>query len=180
MKRSSRSVYASSLVLLSGFAAAFAMYFGGAASPEAADAQPSTVSGAGGSSEVLPVPTDGFMIAGEVSRQLVPGRVIRMNLRLTNALRVDLAVTRLAVRITQVAKADRTSTCLPSDFVVRPATFASALPLDARTNGSLRVLGLHPARWPRIGLLNLPVNQDDCKGVTLTLSFVGSARPVRL
>ena len=179
MKRSSRSVYASSLVLLSGFGAAFAMYVGGASSPDPADAQSSTVSGAGGSTEILPVPDAGFMIAGEVSQQLVPGRVVRVNLRLTNTTRVDLAVTRLAVKVTKVTKGGRASTCLPSDFVVRPATFATALPLDARTDGSLRGLGVHHSRWPRIGLLNLPVNQDDCKGVTLTLSFVGSARPVR-
>jgi hypothetical protein len=179
MNRSTRSVFASSLVLLSGFGAAFAMYFGGASSPEPADAQPATVSGGGGSTEILPVPDAGFMIAGEVSQQLIPGRVVRVNLRLTNATRVDLAVTRLAVKVTAITKGGRTSTCLPTDFVVRPATFATALPLDARTTGSLRGLGLHQSRWPRIGLLNLPVNQDDCKGVTLTLSFVGSARPVR-
>ena len=179
MKRSSRSVYASSLVLLSGFGAAFAMYFGGASSPEPAEAQTASVTGAGASTEILPVPAAGFMITGEVSRQLVPGRIVRVNLRLTNSLRFDLAVTRLAIKVSKVTKAGRTSTCLPSDFVVRPATFATALPLDARSNGSLRVLGLHPSRWPRIGLLNLPVNQDDCKGVTLTLSFVGAARPVR-
>jgi hypothetical protein len=52
--------------------------------------------------------------------------------------------------------------------------------LDAETRGTLRSLDLARWRWPRIGLLNLPVNQDDCKGVDLTLSFDGSARPVPL
>jgi hypothetical protein len=28
-------------------------------------------------------------------------------------------------------------------------------------------------------MLNLPVNQDDCKNVTLALTFQGAARPVQ-
>lgn len=180
MGRSSRSIHATSLVLLASFAAAFAMYFGGASSQDAAEAQSSTVTGSGGTSERVPVETTGFMIGGEVNRQLIPGRLVRMNLRLTNTMQMDLLVTRLVVRITKVTRNGRPSTCEPANFVLRGATFATALPLDARTNGNLRGLGLHPTRWPRIGLLDLPVNQDDCKGVTLTLSYVGSARPVRI
>lgn len=180
MKRSSRSVQAATLVLLSGFAAAFALYVGGASNPDAAEARTATITGAGGTFERLPIETTGFMIGGEVNRQLIPGRLVRMNLRLTNTMNLDLAITRLVVRITKVTKGGRTSACEPENFVLRGATFVTALPLDARTNGSLRELGMHRTRWPKIGLLDLPVNQDECQGVRLTLSFVGSARPVRV
>jgi hypothetical protein len=32
------------------------------------------------------------------------------------------------------------------------------------------------ARLPQLMMLDLPTNQDACKGVTLTLSYSGSAR----
>lgn len=178
MKRTTRSGHASTLVLLVGFTAAALALGGDVSNPVQADAQSSVGSGATG--ELLPVVTTGFTIGGDITRTLSPGRMVRMNLRLTNTTHVDLALSDLTVQVTGVSDAGEPTTCRPDEFVVRPAQLNPRLTLDARSNGTLRSLGLPRSSWPRIGLLNLPVNQNDCMGISLSLTYVGSARPVQI
>jgi hypothetical protein len=185
MKRFAASAHASTLVLLAGFTAA-AFGLGGdelslsPAQARTSDGQLSTVVASAEAADGVPVETSGFMIGGDVRRPLVPGSRVPVNLRLTNTMHHDLRVNRLTITVTDVRKAGRRSTCRPADFVVRPARLDRPVRLDAGVRGTLRSLRLAPWRWPRIGMLNLPVNQDDCKGVELTLTFDGSARPVPL
>jgi hypothetical protein len=183
MKRSTLSGHVSSLVLLVGLSASATLGLTGdvySAGHVTTSAQTRTwaVTGSGEGAETLPVVTTGFRISGKVPGMLVPGRVVPMNLRLTNTMYVDLRVRRLAVTVTEVHKDGLPSTCRPADFSTRPAQLDRALPLHADTAGTLKALGLPRWRWPRIGMLNLPVNQDDCKNVTLALTFQGAARPV--
>jgi hypothetical protein len=175
MKRFAASAHASTLVLLVGLTAAAFGLGGDALSLGPAQARTSagqltTVVASAEAADGVPVETSGFMIGGDVRRPLVPGSRVPVNLRLTNTMHHDLRVNRLTITVTG----------RPADFVVRPARLDRPVRLDAGVRGTLRSLRLAPWRWPRIGMLNLPVNQDDCKGVELTLSFGGSARPVPL
>jgi hypothetical protein len=180
MKRYTTSARASTLVLLASFVAALGMYFGGAAISELDRAEDPTVTGSGETTKRLPAGTPGFSIDGYANRPLVPGSRVPVNLRLTSTMNVDLRVDRLTVTVTNVREAGLRSTCRPADFVVRPARLRRPVRLDSDTEVTLRSLQLPRWRWPRIGLLDLPVNQDDCKNVTVTLRFDGSARRVPL
>jgi hypothetical protein len=185
MKRSASSAHACTLVLLAAFAAAALGLGGDALSLNLAAAQPptgslATVSADAESPKGNPIETSGFMIGGGVRQPLVPGSRVPVNLRLTNTMHVNLRVNRLTITVTDVRTGGRRSTCRPADFVVRPARLDRPVRLDAGARGTLRSLRLARWRWPRVGMLNLPVNQNDCKGVELTLSFDGSARPVPL
>lgn len=173
-----RSVHTSTLVLLSVFAAAFAMLLGQASGPVEAGGSRSYVDGSGRTVARGSLQPAGFTVEGKVNRQLVPGRIVRINLRLTNPTRVDLDVTRLSVKVSSVTSDGQASTCHGADFTVLPATLGAGVRLPAGSRGTLGRLGLHRTRWPAVGLLDLPVNQDDCKGVTLTLTYSGSAERV--
>ena len=48
------------------------------------------------------------------------------------------------------------------------------LTLPPGRTSSLSDLSLPSGQWPQVGLLNTSVNQDGCKGATLTLDFTGS------
>ena len=56
--------------------------------------------------------------------------------------------------------------------------FAGAYPfkLAASRTRSLTDLGFPQSQWPQVGMVNRPVNQDGCKGATVTLKYTGTAR----
>lgn len=178
MKPTTPSSHTWTSVLLAGFASA-ALVIGGDGAVRAKVEPPDTFIGSGGNDYRLPTTSTGFRIGGQIPQPLVPGRTVRVNLRLANPTRVDLAVTRLEIEVAALGLDGQATTCSLDNFAVKATQLTPPLTLPARSGGTLRELGLKGWRWPRIGLLNLPVNQDECQGVTLSLEYHGRARQAR-
>jgi hypothetical protein len=119
---------------------------------------------------VAPSPT--FSIAGNVGA-LYPGASAPLDLAITNPLKQALEVTSLSIGVK-----DDTGTpgCVGSrNYAVTP--FAGSYPITVPAGATRRLsqLGYASSVWPRVRMLDLPVNQDACKGATVTLSYAGSA-----
>ncbi len=117
---------------------------------------------------------DSVRISGTTTRLLRPGRSSRINLGFAN--RGSNAVTLRHVRVTITAikapQADAEHPCTRADFQIRPMRSRPfVLPGHVFTN--LVRLGVPAWQWPRLKMLNRPVNQDGCKDASLTLSYVG-------
>jgi hypothetical protein len=120
---------------------------------------------------------DAFTIAGVLPERLIPGSGGALDLTLTNLESSDLLITSLDVEVAAVngPRADATHTCEPDDFAVEQFSGAPGFTLPASATLDLDQLGFEPSEWPRISMLNLPSNQDGCKGASLSLSFSGTA-----
>jgi hypothetical protein len=116
----------------------------------------------------------GFAISGDLASALAPGHGAPLELTLSNLGDRDITVTELAVRLARTT-ASRCDVTL--NFRVRQASenrFPVTLP--ARTARTLADLGFDEAAKPRVDMVDLPVNQDACKGAVLTLAYSGRAR----
>ena len=49
------------------------------------------------------------------------------------------------------------------------------LTVPASSTRSLAQLGVQPAFWPQVSIINRPTDQDGCQGATVTLAYSGSA-----
>jgi hypothetical protein len=146
-----------------------------AASPPRAEAPPGDASPAPPPVPVIPVAPpvttpDAFTITGSLTGLLTPGTGEALDLTLTNLESTDLLISSLEVEV-------RTATrgCDPDDFSVQQFSGAAGFTLPASNSADLGDLGFDPTEWPRVSMLNLPVNQDGCKGASLSLSFSGTA-----
>jgi hypothetical protein len=111
-----------------------------------------------------------FRISGAPSGALHPGTDLPVNLVLTNPANRPLKVTRLAVDIAGTGLTG----CSTSNFAVTQYTGDYPLIVPGLQSRSLQSLAVPIARYPRITLLNLAVNQDACKGATITLNYTGT------
>ena len=115
-----------------------------------------------------------FTISGTVTRPLRPGTSEPLELRLTNPHRWDLRVVDVMVSISVDPAHDEAGCSRMANYRqtrTPPGSFPLILP--ANSTRTLRQLGV---RRPRlITMLNLPTNQDACKGAQLRLRFAGRA-----
>jgi hypothetical protein len=112
-----------------------------------------------------------FTISGSLDRQLYPGGTGSLNLALTNPNNQPMSISTLAVSVAQVSKAG----CSPAvDFGVTQFSGSYPLTVPANSTRTLSQLSVPPANWPKVTMIDRPVNQDACKNATLTLSFTGS------
>jgi hypothetical protein len=125
------------------------------------------VHGAARSSEAL------FGISGDVTDPLMPGERAALDLELVNRHSIALSITDLQVSIRHVnaPRADRTHPCGLADFSVEQVPRDTHLAVPAREKRRLSELGLRREVWPRLVLVNRPVNQDGCKGASLVLGY---------
>jgi len=95
---------------------------------------------------------------------------------MTNPHDVAMSVTDLRVRVQKLSapNADPARPCPLGDFVVVQASSSRKITLAPRSARTLSGLGIPRASWPTVGMFNRPVNQDGCKGASLTLSYSGS------
>jgi hypothetical protein len=125
-----------------------------------------------------------YTIAGNVATPLYPGRApSRIDVSFTNPNAgnggygpVGVRVARLTMTISRVSAPAATGLhpCPISDFAL--TQFAGAYPfLIPQGSSSLQSLGFAEATWPSVRLVNRPVNQDGCKGATITLTFAGGS-----
>lgn len=117
-----------------------------------------------------------FRITGDAVRPLSPGRSAPINVRFANPHGAPLRVTGLRVRVRAVSapNSDAHHRCSRRDYTVRQVRPGFAVRVPGHVTRSLSGLGVRRKAWPRVGMLNRPVNQDGCKGASLTLAYVGS------
>ena len=105
-----------------------------------------------------------------------PGVHVPLDLRLQNTNKTSMAVHDLVVVVRRVdaPRATERLPCLVEDFTVDQAPDGIDLTLPPEATSSLSALSLPSAQWPQVGLRNTSVNQDGCKGASLTLEFSAS------
>ncbi len=122
--------------------------------------------------------SDDFVISGTTTPRMEPGVAAPLDLSLTNTGAVPIRVSSLTVTVRGVTapNADADHPCSAADFAVHQAAEGLDLSLSAGETQRLSALQLPVASWPRIRLMNLPVNQDGCKQATLTLDYSGAGK----
>jgi hypothetical protein len=136
--------------------------------------------GVGGGDARLERAAQSFSIAGDSTQPISPGVSWPLDLEFTNPTDGPVWVSELRVTVRKVSapNADESHPCVVRDFAVDQATAGLEITLDARATDSLSGLGLANATWPHIGMRDRAVNQDGCKGASLTLGYAASATSV--
>jgi hypothetical protein len=118
--------------------------------------------------------TKSFRISGNLNGSLAPGRTLPLNLSLNNPYNFTLNVTNIAVAIEEGTGNQGCSGT--QNFRIRQIP-ASRYPISipAGQTKTLSELGVSDADKPQVGMIDQPWNQDACKGVTVHLSYNGSA-----
>jgi hypothetical protein len=118
-----------------------------------------------------------FGIRGIPSGPLAPGLSAVLDLVLTNPNAFSITVRSLTVRVRSIRapSADPGHACSNLDFSVSQFS-GRGLRLRPASKTSLGRLGIARARWPRVTMPDRAVNQDGCKGASLTLDYRGVGR----
>ena len=112
-----------------------------------------------------------FTISGNVTG-LAPGVSQPINLELFNTNKGVISVTNLTVSLTSTSK----SSCDASNFEVKQYTGAYPIAVPPNASILLSAVPIASGYRPAITMLNSSDNQDGCKGVSLSLSYSGSAQ----
>jgi len=117
-----------------------------------------------------------FTIAGSATEPISPGVRAPLDLKLTNPRDVPMSITDLSVTMQKVIapNAGNSHPCSIGDFTVGQASSSITITVAARTTSTLSSLGLPRASWPQVAMLERSVNQDGCKGASLTLGYAAS------
>jgi hypothetical protein len=109
-------------------------------------------------------------IQGELE-DLYPGYPAQeLRVLITNPNAVPIEVTSLSVAI-----AEDPPDCTAENFALSPSNASAVTPVTVPASGSVS-LPTATVSAPTISMLNLPVNQDACRGVDVPLVFDGEAR----
>ncbi|MBO9521624.1 MAG: hypothetical protein J7518_08815 [Nocardioidaceae bacterium] len=120
---------------------------------------------------VVPQTYPDFPIAGSADRVLAPGSEAgAVNLAITNPFGATMTVTGLGVTVTGTDKPG----CAASNYAVTAYGGPATLTIPPNSTRTLQQLGVPRAQWPQVAMLNLPVNQDACKGATVQLHHSGT------
>ena len=121
-----------------------------------------------------------FTISGDVSRPITPGALVALDLTLDNTNDLDLTIDRITVAVVGIdaPQADVDHPCSAADFEVRELSGGGRLRLAGNSAANLSELDVSEENRPAVGMLNRPVNQDGCKGASLTLNYEASAKEV--
>ncbi|QNE17996.1 hypothetical protein F1D05_09010 [Kribbella qitaiheensis] len=121
-----------------------------------------------------------FTISGNLSGALAPGLSRPLDLTLANPNKKPLSVTNLTVTVKTVTRTAyaiaHNQPCTTADYAV--TQYSGSYPLTVPGNGSasLSSLGVSTSAQPKVSMLNTALNQDGCKGATLTLAYSGSGQ----
>jgi len=118
-----------------------------------------------------------FSISGDLGAPLSPGAAVPLDLSIANPNNKALALGSLSVSITGINRTQAAVRaglpCTASDYVV--TNYSGPYPLTVPAgSSSLQSLGISPALWPKIAMLDTTLNQDGCKGATLQLAYSGA------
>jgi len=115
-----------------------------------------------------------FTISGDITGEIRPGVLLPLDLSLENPNNVDLSVDKITVSVRTIHAPQATVDlpCTAADFEVRQiGGGVAALRLGAKGEQKLSQLDVVPQQRPALGMLNRPINQDGCKGASLTLHY---------
>lgn len=117
-----------------------------------------------------------FTIEGTATKPISPGVSTSLDLKLTNPHDIPMSVTDISVTVQQVSapNSNVAHPCSVGDFTADQASSGRKITVAARSTSTLSDLGLARADQPHVGMLNRSVNQDGCKGASLTLAFTAS------
>jgi hypothetical protein len=117
-----------------------------------------------------------FNIGGNATESISPGVMAPLDLRLTNPHEVPMSVAELSVTLKSVSapNADNAHPCSIGDFTVAQAYRGVTITVAGRATSTLSGLGLARSMWPTVGMLERSVNQDGCKGASLTLAYAAT------
>lgn len=119
----------------------------------------------------VPNPTSiGFSLSGGPAEALAPGRSVPIDMHLNNDGSAPVSVSSISISVAGTSRPG----CGAANFALTQYTGRYPLQLPARSKNTLSSLGIARSSWPTLAMLNLPVNQDDCKGVTVHLRYAGS------
>lgn len=140
-----------------------------------------TRSGVGTGEARLADPSVSFRIAGDTRRPLAPGVRAPVNVELTNPHGFRILVTdlRVSVRRVQAPRANASHPCSRRDFEVDQLGTRRAFLIGPTATRTLRGLNVVRARWPHVGMVDRPVNQDGCKAARLTLRYTADGTNIR-
>lgn len=115
-------------------------------------------------------------VGGTSAQPVSPGTSMPIDITLTNRHLVPLAVDGLSVTIARISAphADNTHPCSVGDFTIAPDSDIGVIRLAPHVTRSFSDLGISPALWPHVAMVNEPANQDGCKGATLTLRYTAT------
>lgn len=115
-----------------------------------------------------------FTVFGKLRGALAPGVALPIDLHLVNGNPFELAIDNLTVAVTSTSRV----TCRADNFAV--VQFHGRYPVRVGPDGrtSLSALRVPAGSWPQLRMLNLPTNQDACKGVTVNLRYSGTGTGV--
>ena len=120
--------------------------------------------------------TPAFGVAANLATPLRPGVSAPLDLELTNPHSYPMTVTAVSVRVSAVTvtRTGAPSTCAPSNFVVSQPVKVLPLTLDPHSSLTLSQANFPKSAWPRITMLKTRVSQNECKHVSLTLSYLAN------
>ncbi len=118
-----------------------------------------------------------FAIAGNVEGPLQLGEPRPIDLQITNPNASPLVVNGLTASVQAISAPGATASlpCTLSDFSVQPFSGPLPLTVPASSTRSLADLGVPTSQWPQLSIIDLPTNQDGCRGASLTLAYGGMA-----
>lgn len=118
---------------------------------------------------VVPQSVPDFPISGTADVELGPGGPSgAVDLALVNPRGTAMVVTGLTASVVG------TPECGPENFEFLAYTGPAALTVPAGSTRTLSQLGVPRDQWPHLQMLNLPTNQDACKGAVVALQFSGT------
>jgi hypothetical protein len=107
-------------------------------------------------------------VGGNFSAPLGPGGSAYINLTLTNSYATPVVLPSHALRITLTSSS--ASCPVATNFDVRHGVIVDVT-VPANTTTTLSALGVPMVDWPRVNMLDLPTNQDACRGVSLSIAY---------
>jgi hypothetical protein len=131
--------------------------------------------GAGPGGESAPGGSN-FSISGSLPGVLAPGVTQPLDLALANPGTEEISISSLLVSIGQInaPQSDATHPCSLDDFSVAQLSGAYGFKVGPSQTRTLSELGFPEEEWPQVTMLDRAVNQDGCKGASLTFSYTGS------
>ena len=115
-----------------------------------------------------------FTISGDAKGEIRPGVMLPLDLSLKNPTDKELSVDKIKVTLSDIdaPRATANRPCTAADFEVRQiGGGVDAFRLEAKGAKKLSELDVVVQQRPALGMINRPVNQDGCKGATLTLGY---------
>jgi hypothetical protein len=112
-----------------------------------------------------------FTITGNVTAAVIPGTSTPVDVSITNPnpSPITIAANGITVTVTTTRAG-----CANSNFAVTHGPGVSVT-VPGNSTRSLSALGVAPANWPEVTMIETLTNQDACQGAPLAITYTGSA-----